>query len=290
MSSEKLEKILEDSDSEHKETERKLAFERGLIDSLLENIPDLIYFKDTEGRVERVSKSYTELTGVDRGDIIGKKATELFTDEVGKRLLKEDKLVLKQGESIIGKEVKVTRPDGETRWVSTIKIPRYDQEGNVVGMLGVDRDITERKQMEEKLKKYSERLEEEVKERTKTIQELSTPVITVWDGVLSVPILGTVDSERAQQITEKLLEAVTEQEAQVAIIDVSGIATVDSAVANHLIRSAKAIRLIGAVPLLTGINPHIAQTISRLGIELEGLKTLATLKDGIQFAIKLMEE
>jgi len=99
--------------------------------------------------------------------------------------------------------------------------------------------------------------------------------------------MGTLDSERTQLIMESLLEEIVNRGADVAIIDISGIGMVDSAVADHLIRTAKAVRLVGALPILTGINANIAQTIARLGIELEGLKTMGTLRDGIRYAISL---
>lgn len=277
--------------TDQKRVEAELAREQRLLKTLMENFPDAIYFKDKESRFIQISQAQAERFGLDSPDqAVGKTDFDFFTEEHAQPAYEDEQEIMRTGQPIVGKVEKETWPDGQETWASTTKAPLRNEAGEIIGTLGITRDITERKEMENELKEYSERLEEKVRERTKTILELSTPVIAVWEGVLTVPILGTIDSERAQQITEKLLEEVKKQEARVAIIDVSGIVTVDSAVANHLIRTAKAIRLIGAIPLLTGINPDIAQTISRLGIELDGLKTLATLKDGIQYAIDLMKE
>ena len=119
------------------------------------------------------------------------------------------------------------------------------------------------------------------------IRELSTPVIQVFQGVLLLPIIGTVDTERAQQILETVLTRVTDDRAKVLIIDIAGVPVIDTKVADHLIRATAAIRLLGAQTILTGISPQIAQTIVQLGVDTSLMHTRNKLADGIQLALEI---
>ena len=116
------------------------------------------------------------------------------------------------------------------------------------------------------------------------IRELSTPVLELWDGLLLLPLIGSVDSERAATITETLLGAIPRHRARTIIIDITGVPAVDSAVANHLMRTAEAARLMGATAILAGISAANAQTLASLGIDFSGLQIAGTLADSIQLA------
>jgi rsbT co-antagonist protein RsbR len=116
------------------------------------------------------------------------------------------------------------------------------------------------------------------------ILELSTPVLELWDGLLLLPLIGSVDSERAATITEALLGAIPEHRAGTVIIDITGVPAVDSAVANHLMRTAEAARLMGATAILAGISAANAQTLASLGIDFSGLNIAGSLADAIQDA------
>jgi rsbT co-antagonist protein RsbR len=195
----------------------------------------------------------------------------------------DEKKIMYTGEPVVDKVQKIKFPDGKERWLSATKVPFYDKNGNIMGTLGITRDVTRLKTLElEKQKKIELQREELI--------ELSTPVIDVWEGVLTVPVLGSLDSERAARISEALLTRIVEKRAKVAIIDISGISAVDSAVADRIIRTAKAVRLIGAEAVLTGVGQEIAQTIADLGIDMEGLKTLSTLKDGLKYVLQKEKE
>jgi rsbT co-antagonist protein RsbR len=259
--------------------EEDLIFERGLLTSLLNTIPDHIYFKDEKSRFIKVSKSLAEQFGLEETDgLMGKTDFDFFTEEHARPAFEDEQEIIKTGNAIEGKVEKETYPDGRIAWVSTTKIPRYDNKGKIIGITGISRDITEKKLWEEEREKKLEAQREE-------LMELSTPVIDVWEGVLTVPILGSLDSERASRISESLLTQIVEEKAAVAIIDISGISAVDSAVADRLIRTAKAVRLVGAEAILTGVGVEIAQTIADLGIDMGSLKTMATLKDGLKYVI-----
>src|SRR5829696_2979061 len=116
--------------------------------------------------------------------------------------------------------------------------------------------------------------------------ELSIPVVKLWDGILAVPLIGTLDSARAQSVTESLLQQIIDTEATIAIIDITGVPTVDTLVAQHLIKTVAAARLMGADCIISGIRPQIAQTIVHLGIDLQGVTTKASLADALATALK----
>jgi len=117
------------------------------------------------------------------------------------------------------------------------------------------------------------------------LMELSTPVVKLWDGILALPLIGTLDSERTQVVMENLLERIVALEADIAIIDITGVATVDTLVAQHLIKTVSAARLMGADCIISGIRPQIAQTIVHLGIELD-LVSKSTMADAFALALR----
>lgn len=120
------------------------------------------------------------------------------------------------------------------------------------------------------------------------IRELSTPVIRMYHKVLLLPIVGTVDSHRAQQIMETLLTRVVEEQAQAVIVDIQGVPVVDTQVADHLLKTTTAVRLLGAETILTGISGHVAMTIVQLGVDMSTIHTRARLADGVELALKMV--
>jgi rsbT co-antagonist protein RsbR len=116
--------------------------------------------------------------------------------------------------------------------------------------------------------------------------ELSTPVIKLWDGILALPMIGTLDSARTQIVMESLLQKIVETESQIAIIDITGVPTVDTLVAQHLLKTVTAIRLMGADCIISGVRPQIAQTIVHLGVDLQGVTTKANLADALALSLK----
>jgi rsbT co-antagonist protein RsbR len=116
--------------------------------------------------------------------------------------------------------------------------------------------------------------------------ELSTPVVKLWDGILALPMIGTLDSARTQIVMESLLERIVETGSEVAIIDITGVPTVDTLVAQHLLKTVTAIRLMGADCIISGIRPQIAQTIVHLGVDLRGVITKATLAGALAIALE----
>jgi rsbT co-antagonist protein RsbR len=126
--------------------------------------------------------------------------------------------------------------------------------------------------------------EEVILRQTDEITEISTPVIRVWEGILALPIIGTLDSSRTQVVMENLLSQIVETGSSIAILDISGVPAVDSLVAQHLIKTVSATRLMGAECIISGIRPEIAQTVVHLGIDLSGIVTKSSLASALSYA------
>jgi len=133
---------------------------------------------------------------------------------------------------------------------------------------------------------YLEAYEEQVELQRRTLSELSTPVIKVYENVLVLPLVGAIDTERARRIMEELLTGITRHQAELVIIDITGVPVVDTAVANHLIQTIKAARLLGARSILVGISGEVAQALVHLQIDLSGVVTRSNLQAGIEYALE----
>jgi rsbT co-antagonist protein RsbR len=125
-----------------------------------------------------------------------------------------------------------------------------------------------------------------IREQQESLLELSTPVVELWDGVLAVPLIGALDSNRTQIVMESLLQKIVETESDLAIIDITGVPTVDTMVAQHLLKTITAAKLMGAKCIISGIRPQIAATIVHLGVELGEVVTKASLADAFKLALK----
>lgn len=120
------------------------------------------------------------------------------------------------------------------------------------------------------------------------IHELSSPIAEVWEDILLLPVIGSLDSQRAQEMTEKLLDRIKESRSRCVIIDITGVETVDTSTASAMLKMTRAARLLGAVCVLTGVSPEIARTMVQLNIEVEGVRTLRTLKDGLRACFEIL--
>ncbi len=133
---------------------------------------------------------------------------------------------------------------------------------------------------------YTKARESVISRQQQELLELSTPVVELWTGILALPLIGTLDSSRTQVVMQNLLEAIVAKEADLAIIDITGVPTVDTLVAQHLLKTVAAARLMGADCIISGIRPQIAQTIIHLGVDLGAVITKATLADAFRLALK----
>jgi rsbT co-antagonist protein RsbR len=136
------------------------------------------------------------------------------------------------------------------------------------------------------VKAFQASREEVIGRQQMELLELSTPVVKLWDGILALPMIGTLDSARTQIVMESLLQKIVDTESQIAIIDITGVPTVDTLVAQHLLKTVTALRLMGADCIISGVRPQIAQTIVHLGVDLQGVTTKANLADALALALK----
>ena len=197
------------------------------------------------------------------------------------------------------------RPDGQWRWyVSRDSVFARNEDGTPRIILGLIDDITERRRAEDELRlqeheilRQAEELrrgdeeraalqEQVIQAQRAALRELSTPLVPIADRVLAMPLIGDIEPDRAQRILEVLLEGITAHQAQVAILDITGVRDVDAQVADALIRVAKAAALLGAEVVLTGIAPAVAQALTALGADLGTTVTLGTLQAGIAHALE----
>jgi rsbT co-antagonist protein RsbR len=164
-------------------------------------------------------------------------------------------------------------------------IPFRTATGEIAGVLGFSIDVTELHRAERDLGSKIELIELQ----QKAIRDLSTPILQVWAGVLTLPMIGIVDSARTAAVMDDLLAAVARTQARFAILDLTGVEAVDTHTAAYLLELIRAIRLLGAEGIITGIRSGVAQTIVALGVDLEGILTLGNLQAGLRHAILRMQ-
>lgn len=162
-----------------------------------------------------------------------------------------------------------------------------------------ERQAAELKKLNDDLDRRSNELEEQVQRvmeqnelitrQQDAIQELSTPVLQLWDGVLALPVIGVVDTARSANIMERLLVEITERQSRYVVLDITGVEVVDTKTADHFVKVIQAAQLLGATCILTGIRPAVAQTLVAIGVDLSSIKTLRTLRDGLRECLRHME-
>ncbi len=171
----------------------------------------------------------------------------------------------------------VTR-NGNDRIISWHNSVIYDKNGAIDAILSSGDDITEIRQKEEI-----------ISAQTDSIMELSTPILQVWQGIVVAPLIGTIDSMRTQQFMDRLLTSITTTKSPVALIDITGVPTIDTQTAQHVIEAITAASLLGTKVIITGISPTIAQTLVHLGIDLSSVITKSSLSAGLEVAFDLQE-
>jgi rsbT co-antagonist protein RsbR len=241
-----------------------------------------------DGLVTRWNQSAERIFGWAPDEAVGRNVVELLVPDVAREHVDQVMAFLLQGQVTHSRNENITR-DGRRITCQWYNAVLRNSDGTVTGVLSQVEDITERLQQEaERRRAEHERvaLQEQVIEAQRVaLRELSSPIIPIGEGVVAMPLIGSIDSARAQQIIEVLLEGVAESRARVAILDITGVQVVDTQVANGLLRAAQAVKLLGAQALITGIRPEVAQTLVGLGADLSGIITRGTLQSGISYAL-----
>jgi rsbT co-antagonist protein RsbR len=168
-------------------------------------------------------------------------------------------------------------------WTTSTFVPMRDAGGRITHVISTWTDTTAEKQRELAEKQYKEEI---IEQQTAALAEMSTPLLTISDTTVVMPLVGAVDSRRVAQIMDTLLQGVSAHRAAIVILDITGVSVVDTQVADAFIRASQAVSLLGAQVVLTGIRPEVAQTLVQLGVDLRSIITRSTLQDGITYALR----
>jgi PAS domain S-box-containing protein len=290
------------------ERSAELARQQYILDTFMENIPDRIYFKDLHGQITRANRAHAVRLGLsDPAEEVGRSDFDFFPEEQARVKYEQEQEIIHTGEPVLNLE----EADDEGQWALTTKMPLRDENGEIIGTFGISRDITEMKHVQVELERAYVEVEELIRERTaqleqemaereraqaenlqlqqevieaqqRSIQELSTPVIPLVEGVIVMPLIGSIDTLRARDITRRLLQGIREHRAQVVILDLTGVPVVDSGVAAYLNKTVQTARLKGARTIVTGLTEAVAETVVDLGIDWSRVETMRDLQTGLR--------
>ncbi len=247
---------------------------------LLESAPDAMVIVASDGRIMLANAQTDRMFGYRREDLIGREIEMLIPPRFrgGHERYRSGFFADPQRRQMgVGLELWGLRRDG-TEFPIDVSLSPLRTDQGVLASAAI-RDITERREQEQRLRRQHEE-----------IMELSTPVIQVWDKVLTLPVIGTLDSVRAARLTEGLLFKIAETQAEVVIFDISGVPTIDTLVAQHLLSTVQAAALMGTVSIMCGVRPETAQSMVHLGIEIGQLRSRTTLRHALQLALTLLAE
>jgi PAS domain S-box-containing protein len=286
------------------ERSAELTRQQYILDTFMDNVPDQIYFKDLDCRITRANRAHAAKLGFsDPAEEIGKADFDFFPEEQARAKYEQEQEIIRTGQPILNLE----EADGVGRWALTTKMPLRDEKDEIIGTFGISRDITTVKETQAALEKAYAEVEQQVQERTaelqreitererlqqevieaqqRAIRELSTPVIPITDHILVMPLIGSIDTMRAKDITRALLAGISRHRAKVVILDMTGVPLVDTQVVNYLNKTMQAAQLKGTQTIVTGLTEAVAEAIVDLGIDWSGIQTLADLQTGLKAAL-----
>ncbi|MBZ5715222.1 STAS domain-containing protein [Nannocystis pusilla] len=249
---------------------RSGRLERTILSNLLDTLDISAWALDRDGVFLFQDGKAMRAAGLQPHQFVGASMFDVYAGEAGH----DDVRAALAGEARLG----IRSETYGVHWMHWY-IPVEDAQD--VGLVGISLDVSDTKRNEVELRAKLDLIEKQ----QEVIRELSTPIIEVWDGVITLPIVGLIDSVRTAEIMDNLLQTVGRTRARFAILDLTGVEVVDTGTASHLIGMIQAIRLLGAEGILTGIHPVIAQTIVSLGVDLTRVAVFAKLRDALHYCI-----
>jgi rsbT co-antagonist protein RsbR len=245
-----------------------------LLTRLLATAPIILWAIDRDGVITHSEGKGMELVGLPHVDQVRINLFEMFKDDAEIT----DALV----RALAGEEVRFVSQGGPGLFFDNWYMPMRAQDGTVTGVMGLALDATARIKNEREVREKLDLIERQ----SATIRALATPIIKVWDEVLCLPVIGTVDSARTAEMMQSLLEAAVREQARYVIVDLTGVEVVDTSTADHLIQLFRAANVIGVEGVLCGIRPAVAQTVVALGLELGSVRTMRSLRDALKWCIR----
>lgn len=253
--------------------------------ALLDDLPVPMILYALDGRAVAINAAAEQFWGVDRRTLIG--SLNLHTDATAQSVDVAATLArVGRGERVYREptrdSVAPNTPDAREIWYQAVIFPVRGADGQVAYAGYIYSDVTHQIEQQQQLA----RTEEENAAQRHLIAELAIPVVQVWEGILLAPLVGSIDGRRAALVVEQLLDAIVRESADVVILDITGVPIVDTEVANYLVNTARAVRLLGADIALTGMRGEIAQAVVQLGIDLGQFASHASLQAGLAWAFQ----
>lgn len=246
--------------------------------SILDSLPLSIYLKDREGACTYANAKLLASFGRPLEQVLGTTVYDYYPRALAEKYDADERRVVESGETFEEIEEHLVPATGEKLYVRVIKSAVRDASGAIIGTQGVFWDVTSTF--------TAERLAREVEQQSAALRKLGTPLLPIAAGVVVMPLIGDIDRDRAERVLDTLLRGVSDLGASFAILDVTGVTNLDEDVANVLLQAARAVGLLGAEVVLTGMKPHMAHAIVTMGVELTGIATLSTLQAGVTHALR----
>lgn len=270
-------------------TAQKLASDGNLAQiAAIGNVMAIAEF-DLDGRILGANSLFLASLGYTLDEVIGRHHSLFVAPE--QRTSAEYAAfwnALRNGEARTGRYSRIAK-DGSVVWIQGSYCPLFDVDGKPFKVVKFARDITTEVEQARHLREAMEQAEQAVQVREalhQSLQEMSTPVIPIWDGILLLPLVGIVDSMRTADVMNKSLNMIAETRAEIFVLDISGVASVDTGVANQLTKITRATQFMGCEAIISGVSPAIARTMVELGVSTTEMRTTATLRNALEYALR----
>lgn len=266
------------NDDEPEALRREVAILRAQLRALLEAAQGMAWVKDQDGRFVAANQALAEVAARGVDELPGLTDLDLFAREQAEAFRADDAAVMRARAVKHIEEPIDEQREGKTVWLTTRKAPVVGDDGEILGSAGTARDITDERWTASERRRVQDEL---VRAQQALIEELATPVLRLWRGVLAVPIIGSVDAWRADRLLQAILDAIHREQAREVVLDITGLREIDGAVAERLMRAIRAARLVGARCSLVGIRAEVARAIVELGVAIGEVKTYSTLEQAL---------